>query len=142
MAAFHGKAGRVSWDGTATSNVLSWSIEATCDVADATAMSAVAVAAATHWKDYEIGFNSWTATVECNLDDGGLDPDVGADLVINGATLILYEGITAQSVRKYTGVGIITGVSPSIDKDDIAKCTYTFQGHGALAVAASDYTPV
>jgi hypothetical protein len=142
MAAFHGKQGRVTFAGTATSNVLSWSIDASCSVVESSAMSAVAVAATTHWKDYVAGYLDWTATVECDLDDTGLDPDLDVDFIDDdGVAIVLYEGLAAQSVRMYYGTGIITGISPSLDKDDIAKVTYTIQGNGELSVAASDYAP-
>lgn len=142
MAAFHGKQGRVTFAAGAVSSVLSWSIDATCSIADGTAMSAVDLTAATHWKDHLTGFLNWTATVECNLDDSGLDPDLAADFFdTNGASLILYEGISDLSVRKYSGTAFVTGISPSIDKDDVAKVTYTFQGSGTLSVGASDYDP-
>lgn len=142
MAVFHGKQGRVAFAAAAASSVLSWTINATAEVADATAMSAVVVAAATHWKDFITGFLNWTATVECYLDDGGLDPDLTTDLTDDdGAALVLYEGLQAQGVRKYSGTGILTGISPAVDKDGVITVTYTFQGSGTLSVGASDYVP-
>lgn len=151
MAAFHGKQGRVTWDyvgpdpgpeSGVVSNVLSWSIEASCDVTEGTIMNPVAVTAATHWKDYTASYSTWTATVECFADDGGLDPDLDTDLADDdGAALVLYEGIAAMGVRKYSGTAILTDVSPSVDKDEHARLTYIFQGSGALAVGASDYPP-
>ncbi len=142
MAAFHGKQGRVTFATGAVSNVLSWSIEATCDVADSAVMSAVAVTAATHWKEHVAGFKDWKATVTCDCDSGGLDPDLTTDFIDDdGLAVVLYEGIAAQGVRKYSGNGIITGIKPSTDKNDVAKVTYEVQGSGTLSVAASDYTP-
>lgn len=142
MAAFHGKAGRVTFAASASSNVLSWSIDATCDIAESSPMSAVVVAASTHWKDYVAGFKDWTATVECDCDDGGLDPDLAVDFIDDdGVALVLYEGLQASSVRMWSGTGIVTGISPSLDKNDVAKVTYTVQGSGTLSCAASDYAP-
>lgn len=137
MAAFHGKQGKVTFAGGATSSVLSWSIEATCDVADGSIMNNTAVLASTHWKDYVAGYNSWTATVECDLDSGGLDPDLTTDFIDDdGLAVVLHQSITGGSTRKYSGNGIVTGISPSTDKDDVAKVTYTVQGTGALSVGA------
>lgn len=142
MAAFHGKAGYVTFDTGATANVTSWALDATADVADSTVMSAVAIAASTHWKDYTPGFKAWTATVECILDSGGFDPNISTDFGDeDGAALVLYEGIQAQGVRKYSGTAYITGVTPVTDKEDVARCTYAFQGSSTLSVAASDYVP-
>ena len=36
----------------------------------------------------------------------------------------------------YSGTAFCTGMSPSTDKDDIGKLTFTFQGSGALAESA------
>ena len=139
MAAYQGKQGKVTFAGGAVSNVLLWSISATADVTESSIMNAVAVTAATHWKDYAIGYLDWTATIECDLDSGGLDPDLAVDFIDDdGVAIVLYEGMQAEGVRKYSGNGIVTGISPSIDKDDIAKVTYTVQGSGTLSVAASD----
>ena len=138
MAAFHGKAGKVTFNTVTTSNVLSWSISAACDVADGSAMDPTAVLASTHWKDYLPGFMSWTATVTCDLDDSGLDPDLDTDLTDeDGAALVLYTTLTGAGGRKYSGTAIVTGISGGTDKDDVAKVTYTFQGSGALSVAAA-----
>lgn len=137
MAAFHGKQGQVTFAGGAVSNVLSWSIDATADVAESAVMNYAAVTAATHWKEYLAGFLDWTATVECDLDDGGLDPDLATDFWDeNGVEVILYQGTNAMGARKYTGNGVITGISPSVDLNDIIKVTYTVQGSGALVEAA------
>jgi hypothetical protein len=142
MAAFHGKQGRVTFAAGAVSNVLSWSINATADTADGTVMSAVTVTAATHWKSHLVGFKDWTATIECDLDSGGLDPDLDTDFSdADGIAVVLYEGLQSQSVRKYSGNGIITAIRPSTDKNDVAKVTYEVQGSGELSVAASDYAP-
>ncbi len=137
MAAFHGKQGKVTFGGVASSSVLSWSIEATCDVADGSIMNNTAVLASTHWKDFVAGYNSWTATIECDLDSGGMHPDLDPEFFDDdGIAVVLHQSITGGSNRKYSGSGIITGISPSVDKDDVAKVTYSVQGTGELSVAA------
>ena len=147
MAAFHGKQGKVTFATTATANVISWSIDATADVAEATIMSSVALTAATHWKDYIAGFLDWTATIEAYVDSGGLDPDLATDFWDeNGIAMVLYSGMIAidqqegEQTRKYSGNGIISDISVSTDKNEIATVTYTVQGSGTLSVAASDAT--
>ena len=137
--AFHGKGGYVTFATSAVSNITNWSVEATCDTVESSVMSSVTVTSATHWKDHLAGFKSWTATVECDIDDGGLDPDLVTDGTDrDGLALVLYCGTSATGVRMYSGSCIITGVSPSLDKDGLASCTYTVQGTGALTGAASD----
>ncbi len=128
MAAFHGKGGSVTFNTVATLNVISWTVEATADMAEITSMGDT-------WKTVLPGFQTWTATVECNLEDAGPDPDVTTDLAdANGAALKLSTGLTdSNQVDYYTGTAIVTGVSASIDKGDVAKVTYAFQGSGVLA---------
>jgi hypothetical protein len=139
MAAYHGKQGYVTFATSAVSNILAWSLDATCDTVESSVMSSVTVTSATHWKDHLPGYKTWTATVECDLDDGGLDPDLEVDgMDRDGVALVLYEGPAANSVRMYSGTAIITSVSPSLDKEGVATCTYTVQGSGTLTPAASD----
>ena len=148
MSAIHGKQGKVTFAGGAVSNVTSFTIDATADVIDTTVMSSVAYTSATHWKDYTASFKDWTATVECLADSGGLDPDLDTDFAqdADGIALVLYTGMVntdqAEGVqaRKYSGNAIITSVATALDKDDVAKITYSVQGSGTLSVAASDAT--
>ena len=140
MAAFHGKTGKVTFAGGATSNVLSWSFEATCDFADSSVMNNATCTSATHWKDHLAGYKDWTATVECDCEDTGFDPDLATDFIDqNGIACVFHHGVIDAGGQKFTGNGIITGISPSLDKDDVAKVTYTVQGSGAL-VASADVT--
>jgi hypothetical protein len=64
MAAFHGKQGKVTFATTAVS-----------------VMSNVAVTSATHWADHLAGYKDWTATVECDVEDTGFDPDIETDFI-------------------------------------------------------------
>lgn len=138
LTGLHGKQGKVTFAGGAVSNVLSWTANATADVVESSVMSFVAVSAATHWKEYLTGFLDWTATIECDLDSDGLDPDLNTDFALdtNGIEVILYAGTNALSARKYTGNGMVTSISPSADKDGVIKVTYSVQGSGALVEAA------
>jgi len=139
---FHGKQGQVTFATGAVSNVLNWSLEASCDFVESSVMSTAVVTSATHWKDHLSGYLAWTASVECHVDDGGLDPaleDDGIDR--DGLALVLYAGTSAVGVRKYSGSVIITGISLSLDKDGLATCTYTCQGTSTLSVGASDVAP-
>ncbi|KKM72030.1 hypothetical protein LCGC14_1424650 [marine sediment metagenome] len=138
MAAIHGKEGKVTFATTAVSNVLSWSIEATCDFATSSIMTNATMTSATHWKDHLAGYLDWTATVECDVEDTGFDPDIETDFIDqNGVAVVLHQAFTGgTATRKYSGNGIVTGISPSLDKSDVAKVTYTVQGSGTLSVAA------
>lgn len=137
MAAFHGKQGQVKFATTAVANILSWSFEVTCDFAESSVMNCAAVTTATHWKDKLAGYKDWTATVECDCEDTGFDPDLTTDFIDqNGIVCVFHENVIDAGMRKYTGNGIITGISPSLDKDGVAKVSYSVQGSGELAVTA------
>lgn len=135
MAAFHGKLGSVTFSGDAILNVTSWSINATAKVSESTAMNADDGA-----KTYLAGYLNWTATVEGILEDTetpGGDPDPTTDIAdSDGAALVLY-GSTAggELAKKYSGTAIVTSISYRIDKNDVEKITYSFQGSGELAEA-------
>ena len=138
-AAFHGKGGYVTFATAAVANILKWSLEATCDTVESSVMSSVTVTSATHWKDHLAGFKSWTASVECHVEDTGLDPDIAVDGIDrDGLALVLYCGTSAAGDRMYSGSAIITGISTSLDKEGLATCTYTVQGTGTLTPAASN----
>ena len=138
-AAFHGKTGYVTFATTAVANTLNWSLEASCDFVESSVMSSVTVTSATHWKDHLAGYKTWSGTVECHLDDTGLDPDLAEDGIDrDGIALVLYCGTSASGVRMYSGSAIITGISPSLDKDGLATCTYSYQGTSTLSTAASN----
>lgn len=138
MAILHGKAGKVTFAGGTVSNVLSWLINATADVAESSVMNQAAVTSATHWKEYLAGFLDWTAVIECDLDDGGLDPDLDTDFAQDedGIAVVLESTLAATGGRKYSGNGMVTNISPSADKDGIIKVTYNVQGSGTLTEAA------
>lgn len=125
MAIFHGKRGAVSMTGL-TFELLSWTISATCDVAEASVMDASAIAAGVHWKEYLPGFKDWTATTECVLPLGGIG------LTILGTEVEITFDTTDTGGRLYKGNAIMTGFSGTSDASDIAKCTMTFQGTDQL----------
>lgn len=140
MAAFHGKQGSITFATVAILNVTDWSLDCTAEVSEASFMTAATVTASTHWKDYVTGFLTWTATVTGRLDEtGGLDPDLTTDFRdVDGAALVLKEGLAADSVRMYTGNAFVTGISVNTDSNDTEAVTYTFQGSGVLTVAQSN----
>lgn len=147
MTAYHGKQGKVEWvSAQVVGSVVDWTLDATCDVIETSVMSHVAETSATHWKSYTATFKNWSGTFSVLASDGGLDPDLDADIAqdADGLALELFGGIVAQTgqgdltPRKYTGNAIITDVAMSTDKEDVAKITYTFQGSGTLSEAAVD----
>lgn len=137
MALFHGKNGKVYWDSqgvdTDVEHVVDFTIDATADVAEDTAM-------ADTWKSYKGGFKDWTASVTCNLDTTGQDipfetnavEALGENTPAKLELYVLWDNVTPQYNCLY-GSAVCTGVSIATDKDDVVKITYTFQGTGTLA---------
>ena len=119
MAAMHGKGGTAVFTNL-TLELLSWSVEPACDMAEATDMGDTP-------KTYLAGFKSWTATAECNLPATG----VGIAASIGTSTTLTFD-TDADGGLAYAGTAICTGISPSVDKDDVAKVSLSFQGTGAM----------
>ena len=125
MAAFHGKAGSVTFDSTGTADVINWTLNVTSDVAETTSMTDT-------YKSYLAGFKDWTATVEALLPTGGSEPtiaDIGSTvktLVLDTATGTAYTATTAA---------LIVSFSITQDMNDIVKITYEFQGSGTISEA-------
>lgn len=141
MAAYHGKQGKITFAAGTTTNLTGWTLDTTAEVADSTVMNNTAVLSSTHWRDYTPGFKAWTATVEIILDDTTWDPSIATDFGDeDGAALVLHGSLTdsAAVTRKYSGTAFITGISVTVDKDDVARCTYAFQGSSTLSVAADE----
>lgn len=129
MASFHGKRGTASFTNI-TFEMMSFDVNMTYDVAESTVMDSSAVAADKHWKTYLQGFKDWTATAEC------LAPVAGA--LTNIATVLGSSAtLTMDSTEgdAYSGTAICTGFAPTVDANDVNKCTLTFQGVAALSAA-------
>ena len=124
MAAIHGKNGTVSFT-SLTFELMSWSVDATADTAEATAMQATNGA-----KIYLAGFIDWTATCEV------LTPGAGVGLAAIGTTAVLTLVPASAAGKDYVGNAICTGVGVASDKDGIVTSTLSFQGSGQLVEAA------
>jgi len=126
MAAFHGRQGSVTFSG-GTFEVKSFSVEATADTAEATVMSTATVTSATHWKDYLPGFKDWTAT--CDL----IEPDTGSGLAALGTESTLT--LESSGGVAYSGMAICTGIGATVDAQDVASASWSFQGVSQLTAA-------
>jgi hypothetical protein len=128
MAVFHGKRGLFTFTGiNANQDALinSFTIDATADTVETTVLDASAVAAATHWKDYVIGFKDWTATINCFLDSAGIAiAALGTEQTL---TIDTTDGLA------YAGTAILTGVSIGGSADAAGTVNLTFQGTAQLA---------
>ncbi len=127
MAAIHGKRGSASFTNL-TFEMISFTIDATGETADATVMSSVTVTSATHWKTWVAGFKDWSATVEC------VEPAAGGGIAALGTSATLTLDTVAGYV--YSGAAICTGFGPSLSTDSAAALSLTFQGNGQLTAAS------
>lgn len=155
MATFHGKNANIFWDENALniSEGQSWTLEATAEVAEDTCFQ-------DSWKSYVGGFKDWTATVECNMPVAGSEipfataggvSGLGEDSVTlvadNQNNLQLYldwdlvsGSSTVNNVACLYGNAILTGISHTVDLNDVGKLTYNFQGVAAIAFFESSTT--
>lgn len=124
MAVFHGKAGTANWDGAGTSNVINWTLNITCDLAEATAMGDT-------YKSHTVGYFDSSATVTTYIDTAGLDPAIATDLG-SSATLIL-DTVTGL---QYTVTAICNDIALNVDSDGNPTVTYSFQGNGTIVAEA------
>ena len=124
MTAFHGKSGVVTFAVGGTLLVTSFTVNATVDMAESHSTSDVSAG----YKLYLSGWKDWTATVETNYDSGGVTLantlGVAAALVLDTATGLALSGNA-----------FCVGHSVSDDMGDVVKCTWNFQGSGALGEA-------
>ena len=120
---FHGKRGVLTFTGL-TFETLSWSISATCDVAEASIMDSTAAGATVHWKEYLPGFKDWTATAECIL------PAAGVGMTILGTEVTL--NVETTEGKLYTGNAILTGLSPASSSSSVTTVGMAFQGTDQL----------
>ncbi len=96
------------------------------------------------WRKKVAGFFVWTATVETILPGteeipiapGGTEA-LGED---TPAKLELWLNQTTANIDVLYGSAICTGINPVLDKDDVHKVSYEFQGVATLAFGTADPT--
>ena len=122
MAHVAGKAGQVD-AASEVAGIKSWTLDYTADTLETTDFADVGV------KTYVIGGSGWSGSFE-GFKDGAPLPIAGA-----AVTIKLYESQTANQF--WTGSAFITGISVNTSHDGIVTYSYSFQGTGALTVAAA-----
>ena len=126
MATHHGKEGVVTAGGTAVGELTSFTLETTADVVEDTALSDAT-------KSFVTGRTSFSGTLEMSYDE----TDSPQQTLTAGSSIsfiLLPEGNTSGD-EKFSGTGIITGMSVNNAMDAIVSRTITFQGTGALTRA-------
>ena len=123
MATHHGKEGVVTAGGSGIGELTGFTLETTADVVEDTALTDAT-------KSFVAGRTSFSGTLEMSYDE----TDSPQQTLTAGSSIsfvLLPEG-NASGDEKFTGTGIVTGMSVSIPLDGITTRSVTFQGTGAL----------
>ena len=126
MATHFGKEGVVTAGGTGIGELTGYTLETTADVVEDTALTDAT-------KSFVTGRTSFSGTLEMSYDE----TDSPQQTLTAGSSIsfiLLPEGNTSGD-EKFSGTGIITGMSVNNAMDAIVSRTVTFQGTGALTRA-------
>ena len=126
MATHHGKEGVVTAGGTAVGELTGFTLETTADVVEDTALADAT-------KSFLVGRTSFSGTLEMSYDE----TDSPQQTLTAGSSIsfiVLPEG-NASGDEKFSGTGIITGMSVTNGMDAVITRSVTFQGTGALTRA-------
>ena len=125
MATHHGKEGVITIGGTTLNNATGFTVDTTHDVVEDTALG-------DSMKSFLAGRGTFTASIDMNFDE----TDSGQTTMVQGAELtfaFLPEG-NESGDRKFSGSGIVTGMSVSVPLDGVITRTVTGQGTGGLTI--------
>ena len=126
MATHHGKEGVVTAGGTGVGELTGFTLETTADVVEDTALTDAT-------KSFLVGRTSFSGTLEMSYDE----TDSPQQTLTAGSSIsfiVLPEG-NASGDEKFSGTGIITGMSVTNGMDAVITRSVTFQGTGALTRA-------
>ena len=126
MATHHGKEGVVTAGGTAVGERKGFTLEKTDDVVEDTKRSDAT-------KSFLAGRTSFSGTLEMSYDETD-SPQQTLTVGSSIAFIVLPEGNTSGD-EKFSGTGIVTGMSVSNAMDAVVTRSVTFQGTGALTRA-------
>ena len=125
MATHHGKEGVITIGGTTLNNATGFTVDTTHDVVENTALG-------DSMKSFLVGRGTFTFSIDMNFDE----TDSGQTTMVQGAELtfaFLPEG-NESGDRKFSGTGIVTGMSVSVPLDGVITRTVTGQGTGGLTI--------
>jgi len=126
MATHFGKEGVVTAGGTGVGELTGFTLETTADVVEDTALTDAT-------KSFVAGRTSFSGTLEMHYDETD-SPQQTLTAGSEIAFILLPEG-NASGDEKFSGSGIITGMSVNNAMDGIVSRSVTFQGTGALTRA-------
>ena len=125
MATHPGKEGVVTIGGTTLGNATGFTVDTTHDVVEDTALG-------NSMKSYLVGRGTYTFTIDMNFDE----TDSGQTSLVQGAELtfaFLPEG-NESGDRKFSGTGIVSGMSVGVTLDGVTTRTVSGQGNGGLTI--------
>ena len=125
MATHHGKEGVVTIGGTTLGNATGFTVDTTHDTVESTALG-------DSMKTFLVGRGTYTASIDMNFDE----TDTGQTTMVQGAELsfaFLPEG-NESGDRKFSGTGIVTGMSVGVTLDGVTTRTVSIQGTGGLTI--------
>ena len=125
MATHHGKEGVLTIGGTTLGNATGFTVDTTHDVVEDTALG-------DSMKSFLAGRGTFTASIDMNFDE----TDSGQTTMVQGAELtfaFLPEG-NESGDRKFSGTGIVTGMSVGVPLDGVITRTVSIQGTGGLTI--------
>ena len=126
MATHFGKEGVVTAGGTGIGELTGYTLETTSDVVEDTQLSDAT-------KSFVAGRTSFSGTLEMSYDETD-SPQQTLTVGSSIAFVVLPEGNTSGD-EKFSGTGIITGMSVNNGMDAVISRSVTFQGTGALTRA-------
>jgi hypothetical protein len=125
MGVHHGKEGVVTIGGTTLGNATGFTVDTTHDTVESTALG-------DSMKSFLVGRGTYTASIDMNFDE----TDTGQTTMVQGAELtfaFLPEG-NESGDRKFSGTGIVTGMSVGVTLDGVTTRTVSIQGTGGLTI--------
>ena len=125
MATHHGKDAVVHVGGTNIGKATGFTVDTTQDVVEDTALGA-------SMKSFVVGRGTFTASIDMSFDDD----DTAQGTLVQGSSLsfeFMPEG-SGSGERKFSGTGIITGMSVGVTLDGVTTRTVSLQGNGGLTI--------
>ena len=125
MATHHGKEGVITIGGTTLNTATGFTVDTTHDVVEDTALGS-------SMKSFLVGRGTFTFSIDMNFDE----TDSGQTTMVQGAELtfaFLPEG-NESGDRKFSGTGIVTGMSVGVTLDGVTTRTVSGQGTGGLTI--------
>lgn len=128
MTTYIGNEGKVKLGSDAIAEVTSFSITVSAATADKSALGDA-------WDSHHVGSKSWTAQIDCYLDqtdaDGQASLSAGSEIEL----LNLYAASDAAGRKYFSGAATVTQVTLQASRNQTVTYSMQVQGNGALSEA-------